>query len=112
MHFGEPPKWAPGVKFILVDVEASQRDADKAEVVLHGDAAAVAEQLQSTMGPLDSARIQAWRDQLAHKVSSVGERACRMVSRMMGMHIMLWPRPYCFFILSNGHLRDFLSVVA
>ncbi|BDA45528.1 probable 2-hydroxyacyl-CoA lyase at C-terminar half [Coccomyxa sp. Obi] len=70
LHFGEPPKWAPGVRFILVDVEPSQRDADKAEVVLRGDAAAVAEQLQSAIGALDSAHIQAWRDQLTHKAEA------------------------------------------
>lgn len=55
-----------------MDVEPSQRDADKAELVLRGDAAAVAEQLQSAMGALDSAHTQAWRDQLAHKVSRMG----------------------------------------
>lgn len=29
LHFGEPPKWAPDVKFILVDTAASDRDSQK-----------------------------------------------------------------------------------
>ncbi len=29
LHFGEPPRWAAGVKFILVDTAASERDARK-----------------------------------------------------------------------------------
>ena len=33
------PKWASGVRFILVDVEPSQRDAELAAVTLVGDAA-------------------------------------------------------------------------
>lgn len=32
LHFGEPPKWSPGVKFIMTDVELGARDAGKAQV--------------------------------------------------------------------------------
>ncbi len=76
LHFGDPPKWAAGVRFILVDVEPSQRDADKAEVVLCGDAAAVAQQLERSLSGLDSARTQAWQDQLGGKVRTECYHAC------------------------------------
>lgn len=34
LHFGEAPKWAQGVKFILVDIDPSPRDAGLAAVTL------------------------------------------------------------------------------
>jgi len=68
LHFGEPPKWSADVKFILVDVEASQRDVQKAEVYLRGDARAVAQQLVEALGNLDGQRTLEWRQQLASKV--------------------------------------------
>lgn len=37
LHFGEPPKWSAGVKFILVDASISERDASLAEIVLEGN---------------------------------------------------------------------------
>ncbi len=36
LHFGEPPKWAHGVRFILVDPEPSERDAGVAAQTLRG----------------------------------------------------------------------------
>ncbi len=36
LHFGEPPKWAHGVRFILVDPEPSERDAGIAAQTLRG----------------------------------------------------------------------------
>ena len=91
LHFGDPPKWAPDVRFILVDVEPSQRDADKAEVVLRGDAAAVAQQLQSSLTGLDSARSQAWRDQLASKVRNGCHVQCKaaLIFATWCMHCVL-----------------------
>ncbi|RMZ52179.1 hypothetical protein APUTEX25_001569 [Auxenochlorella protothecoides] len=38
LHFGEAPKWAANVKFVLVDVEPSERDARVSHLVLRGDA--------------------------------------------------------------------------
>lgn len=67
LHFGDPPKWSKDVRFILVDVEPSTRDADKAALVLKGDAAAVARQLSSTLRGLDTGRSAQWRQQLAQK---------------------------------------------
>ena len=67
LHFGDPPKWSSGVKFILVDVEPSQGDADKAALVLRGDAAAVAQQLSSALSGLDTDRAAQWRQQLSQK---------------------------------------------
>ena len=68
LHFGDPPKWSKGVKFILVDVEPSRVDAAKAALVLRGDAAAVAGQLSSTLTGLDPSRFAQWRGQLHEKV--------------------------------------------
>ena len=71
LHFGEPPKWAPGVKFVLVDVAPSEGDIKKAAVVLRGDATAVAQQLTRALakpGGWDPAAQQPWRQQLADKV--------------------------------------------
>ena len=70
LHFGEPPKWSKGVKFILVDVEPSQVDAAKAALVLRGDAAAVAEQLSSALTGLDPSRFAQWRGQLHEKAGT------------------------------------------
>ena len=82
LHFGDPPKWSSNVKFILVDVEPSKRDADKAALVLKGDAAAVAQQLGSALRGLDTNRSAQWRQQLAQKASQppirAPERPCVM----------------------------------
>ena len=69
LHFGEAPKWAPGVKFVLVDPAASPRDAGKAAAVLAGDAHAVAQQLVD-LAPraLEPHRFAAWRRIIAAEV--------------------------------------------
>ncbi len=69
LHFGDPPKWSKDVKFVLVDVEPSKRDADKAALVLKGDAAAIAQQLSSALQGLDTGRSVQWRQQLSQKAS-------------------------------------------
>lgn len=74
LHFGDPPKWSSGVKFILVDVEPSERDASKATVVIRGDAGIVAKALQAGLrggGAAGSPNLQAWRSELARKVTLV-----------------------------------------
>ncbi len=38
LHFAEPPKWAPGVRIILVDTQPSARDAGVAAATLVGGA--------------------------------------------------------------------------
>ncbi len=69
LHFGEAPKWAAGVKFLLVDPAATPRDADMAAVVLAGDAGAVAQQLaEAAAGALVPARFAAWRAAIAAEV--------------------------------------------
>lgn len=68
LHFGESPKWAVGVKFVLVDPEPSARDVGIAEVVLRGDAAASAEQLALTLGSEALNGIQGWVPGLQQKV--------------------------------------------
>lgn len=65
LHFGEAPKWSDKIKFILVDVEPSPRDAKKAALVLEGDAGLVAEQLTKAVRPL---RISSWQQELKIKV--------------------------------------------
>ena len=73
LHFGEPPKWSNGVKFILADVEPGQRDSQKAALTLTGDAGAIADQLTKAL-PSSSGfspdNYQAWRKQLTEKVQS------------------------------------------
>lgn len=71
LHFGETPKWARGVKFILVDPAPDARDRSLAAVVLQGDAAAVAKQLAEGLGShgLDgNEAVKGWRQQLHEKV--------------------------------------------
>ena len=74
LHFGEPPKWSPGIKFILVDVEPSSRDAAKAAIVLRGDAGTVAGQLLASFQ--GSLQIQGWRQQLQEKVTLRDSNLC------------------------------------
>jgi len=70
LHFGEAPKWAAGVKFILVDPGASPRDAGKAAVVLAGDAGAVAQQLaDAAPRVLSPSRFSAWRATVASQAA-------------------------------------------
>ena len=69
LHFGEPPKWAPGTQFILVDPAPTERDAAKAAVKLRGDAAAVAGQLRGALAGGDGRqRWAGWRGELRSKV--------------------------------------------
>jgi 2-hydroxyacyl-CoA lyase 1 len=74
LHFGDAPKWAPGVKFILVDPEPSPADAARAAVVLRGDAGAVAEQLLAALAGagagLDAAAVGAWAAALAARAAA------------------------------------------
>ena len=60
LHFGEPPRWSPGVRFILVDVEPSSRDAGLAAVVLRGDAGTVLEQLGEQLAATGGLDNGAW----------------------------------------------------
>lgn len=72
LHFGEPPKWGEGVKFILADVAPGDRDSEKAALTLTGDAGAVAAQLAQALDAADGfnpRNYQAWRQDLADKVS-------------------------------------------
>lgn len=71
LHFGEPPKWGSGVKFILADVAPGQRDSDKAALTLTGDAGAIAAQLSEALDSatgFDPAHYQDWTQQLTEKV--------------------------------------------
>lgn len=69
LHFGEPPKWSSDVKFILVDVEPSKGDAEKAALVLKGDAAAIAQQLSGALHGIGGGCSADWRHQLTQKAS-------------------------------------------
>ena len=68
LHFGEPPKWSSDVKFILVDVAPTERDARKARVVLTGDAGAVARQLLHALDTRPARGPSSWERDLAAKV--------------------------------------------
>ena len=52
LHFGEPPKWSPHVRFIQVDVSAEElgRNRGDPELAIVGDVAVVAKQLLSALG--------------------------------------------------------------
>lgn len=71
LHFGETPKWSSGVKFILVDPEPSERDAELAAVTLRGDAATVADQLLAALPPNSlTTQIAEWAATLSAKALS------------------------------------------
>ncbi len=73
LHFGAAPKWAPGVKFILVDPAPSPADAARAAVVLRGDAGAVAEQLLAALASAGTglaAAAGAWAAALAARAGA------------------------------------------
>uniref|UniRef100_A0A7S0UUS4 2-hydroxyacyl-CoA lyase n=1 Tax=Polytomella parva TaxID=51329 RepID=A0A7S0UUS4_9CHLO len=71
LHFGESPRWAPDVKFILVDPAPDAVDVAKAALVLRGDAkvilAEIADKIRATPStspaPAIAAR-KAWISQL------------------------------------------------
>lgn len=72
LHFGMPPKWSASVKFILIDVEPSARDASVAAQVLHGDAGTVALQLVEAMEPISMSSH--WISDLQSKVGNAKEK--------------------------------------
>ena len=71
LHFGETPKWSNGVKFLLADISPVARDGDRSEVVLTGDAAAVAQQLTAEAAHVDRGRFEGWVKQLRQKVGDL-----------------------------------------
>ena len=71
LHFGETPKWSSGVKFLLADISPVARDGDRSEVVLTGDAAAVAQQLTAEAAHVDRGRFEGWVKQLRQKVGDL-----------------------------------------
>ena len=71
LHFGETPKWSSGVKFLLADISPVARDGARSEVVLTGDAAAVAQQLTAEAAHVDRGRFEGWVKQLKQKVGNL-----------------------------------------
>ncbi|KAL3141143.1 hypothetical protein ABBQ38_003493 [Trebouxia sp. C0009 RCD-2024] len=83
LHFGEAPKWSSSVKFILADVAPGQRDVERAALSLTGDAGAIAAQLTQALPAahgFSADRYQAWRQQLADKVTSAKAKLEKSVS--------------------------------
>ncbi|KAK9828489.1 hypothetical protein WJX72_000277 [[Myrmecia] bisecta] len=70
LHFGEPPKWNARVKFVLVDAAATERDIQKAALVLKGDAGAVACQLQEAFSQQGVHGPASWTQQLQQKAAA------------------------------------------
>ena len=72
------PKWGAKVKFVLIDIEPSARDASKAAAVLRGDATLAVQQLTQALSAqqLDKAALQQWRSQLASKVLHAQQSSC------------------------------------
>ena len=58
LHFGEPPRWSPTVKFILLDIEPSPHDRSRAAVTLVADGAVAVSQLTESLAASDPAPLQ------------------------------------------------------
>lgn len=99
LHFGEPPKWAAGVKFILADVAPGQRDSEKAAITLTGDAGAVAAQLSEALESatgFDATHYQDWTEQLTEKVLHLLSRCHNGVEGISCMSsCIIQPRVQC-----------------
>lgn len=89
LHFGEAPRWASDVRFVLVDVEPSELDAGKAALTLRADAGAAAEALlaglrdaASGAGPLlPGAEQSGWAAALAGKAGAAREKLAARLAR-------------------------------
>jgi len=83
LHFGEAPRWAQGVKFVLVDVAPGARDASLASVVLRGDARValgqLAQALQQAPG-VDTARYRDWVARLQAKSRAAGQSVAKKIA--------------------------------
>lgn len=85
LHFGDPPRWAPTVKFILVDPEPSPEDAARAAVVLACGAAEGGAALGAALaarGPLPTAWLP-WGDGLAAKATAA---KAKLEARLTAAH--------------------------
>ncbi|KAL4431652.1 hypothetical protein ABPG77_001494 [Micractinium sp. CCAP 211/92] len=89
LHFGEAPRWGPGVRFVLVDVEPSELDAGKTALVLRADAGATAEALLAGLrgaaggsGPLlPGAEQSGWAAALAGKAGTAREKLAARLAK-------------------------------
>ncbi|XP_030461189.2 2-hydroxyacyl-CoA lyase [Syzygium oleosum] len=77
LHFGEPPKWSPDVKFILVDVSKEEVDLRKPFLGLVGDAKRVLELINKEIkdDPFCLGRSHPW-------VEAISKKTKENVSRM------------------------------
>lgn len=82
LHFGEAPRWREDVKFVLVDVEPSERDAGIAAVVLRADAGAAAEQLREGLATEPTpAAWAAWAERIDAKAAAAREKLAARLAR-------------------------------
>ena len=89
LHFGEPPRWSSGVKFVLLDVEPSDQDAAKAALVLRGDAGTGATALLAALRQgqpagtplLPGAAASGWLAGLQGKVVGAREKLAAKMAR-------------------------------
>lgn len=72
LHFGEPPKWSPDARFILIDNWVSKRDKSMAKRFLEVSIGAAAAELVGTDVNPDA--WSDWRDQLRAKVHASKEK--------------------------------------
>ncbi|CAN1227668.1 2-hydroxyacyl-CoA lyase [Linum perenne] len=81
LHFGEPPKWAKDVKFILVDVCKEEIELRKPHLGLIGDARRVLELLNVGIkdDPFCFARTHPWVEAISKKVK---ENVSRMDTQL------------------------------
>lgn len=69
LHFGEPPKWSPNVKFILVDVSKGEVELRKPFLGLVGDAKRVLESINKQIkdDPFCLGRSHPWVEAISKK---------------------------------------------
>jgi 2-hydroxyacyl-CoA lyase 1 len=72
LHFGEPPRWSPDVKFILVDVSKEEIEFRKPALGLLGDADVVVKQLNTAIKdePFALGEKHEWVQKIKAKVQS------------------------------------------
>ncbi|KAL4178676.1 hypothetical protein AMTRI_Chr13g116280 [Amborella trichopoda] len=76
LHFGEPPKWSPNVKFVLIDIDKSEIDLRKPHQGLVGDALLVLNQLNKAIkdDPFYLGDSHPWIEKLVKKARDNVER--------------------------------------
>jgi len=79
LHFGEPPKWSAGVKFVMAGPQPPEHDIATAAVILEGSVKSIAEQLGSAI-QVDLG-CQTWCAALASKAAGARTKLAAALER-------------------------------